>query len=175
MLMSVNAEGLLEILDQYDKKHVEAHQRLRTDFRDLDERVADSLRLLNEKQNATNTKLTELVSTPLDVTKVVLSPKIVGTIIGILVVFLGGLWGTNSGLRSDVRDILTRMAVEQRVSDANAKLLETNNAVVSRAIESNTREMKDSLATISKRQDLLTLQYNQLNDQITRLTAQRVK
>lgn len=171
----VNPAGLLELLEQADHKHDDAHRRLRTDLRELELRIDDGLKLLAEKQQTVNTRITELVNTPVDVTKLVLTPKIVVSVVIVVLSISGGMWAANGGLRSDVRDILTRMATEQRVSDANSKLVEVNNATVNRALENNTRELKDALASVNKRQDLLTLQYNQLSEQLTRLTAQRVR
>lgn len=172
---NINIAGLLELIDQHNAKHDDAHRRLRTDLRALEQQVEDSLKLLVEKQHAINGRLETVASTPVDVTKLVLRPPVLFAVVAVVLSISVGFWASNSGLRSDVRDILTRMASEQRVSDANAKLIEVNNATIKAALENNTREMKDSLAIISKRQDLLTLQYNELNSQITRLTARGEK
>ena len=169
----VNLAGLLELLDAHDKKHDEAHRRLRHDFRELEERHIDGLKALAEKQSATAASVKEISLTPIDAAKLVFTPKIVLSVIGIVVTIYGGIWAQNSGLRSDVRDILTQMAAEKRVADVNAKLLEVNNATIKNALENNSRELKDAIASVTKRQDLLTLQYNQLSEQLTRLTAQR--
>lgn len=170
---NINLAGLLELIDEHNKKHDEAHKRLREDFRELESKVTDAIRPIVEKQQTIHGRVEALANAPVDVSKVMFAPRVVFAIITVVLSLSVGFWASNSGLRSDVRDILTRMASEQRVSDSNAKLLELNNTTINRALENNTREMKDALATIGKRQDLLTLQYNQLNDQITRLTAQR--
>ena len=172
----VNRAGLLELISKADEKHDDAHKRLRGDFRELEERLEVSSKLLADKINANSAKIAELsalATTPIDITKLVATPKIIASIVITALSVAGVMWAANGGLRSDVRDILTRMATEQRVSDANAKLLELNNVTIKSALTDNTREMKASLEAISKRQDLLTLQYNELNSQITRLTAQR--
>jgi hypothetical protein len=169
----INYAGLLELLQHTDEKHDEAHKRLRESYRELDQRLDDGLRLLADKQHASNTRLTEMATTPVDVTKLVLTPRIVASVVAIVLAISGAMWAQNAGLRSDVRDILTRMDSEKRVTDANAKLLEVNSTTINRALENNARELKDAIAAVNKRQDLLTLQYNQLNDQLTRLTAQR--
>jgi hypothetical protein len=172
---TINRAGLLELITLNDHKHDEAHRRMRSDFRELEQRCEDAQKLLAEKIHANTSRLVELSTTPVDVTKLVATPKIIASIVGTALLVAGGMWASNGGLRSDVRDILTRMSSEQRVTDANAKLIEANNATIKVALADNTREMRDALATISKRQDLLTLQYNELNSQITRLTAQREK
>lgn len=169
----VNQAGILELLDQIDQKHDEAHKRLRHDFRDLDEHLADGLRAVSDKQQAMKDRINELATTPVDVTKLVLTPKIVVSVVVMVVAISGAMWAQNAGLRSDVRDILTRMDTEKRVSDVNAKLIENNSLVISRGLEANSRELKDSIAAVNKRQELLTLQYQQLAEQLTRLIAQR--
>lgn len=174
--MAMSHDGFLELLDATDQKHAEAHKRLRLDFRELELRMDESLKVLGDRLVANQVRLNDvatLASTPVDVTKLVLTPKIVATIVTVILTVFGGMWATTTGLRSDLRDILTRMASEQRVSDANAKLIELNNATINRALESNARELKDSIASVNKRQELLSLQYAELKDSITRLTAQR--
>lgn len=171
--MAVNRDGILELIDQTDLKHADAHKRLRDDFAKFEERVDDALKLFSDRQQSIMSRLSDLVNTPVDITKVVATPKIIIGIVVTIVSVFGGVWAVTSDLRSDVRDILTRMQSEQRVTDANAKLLELNNATINRALESNARELKDSIAAVNKRQELLQLQYAQLNDQMTRLMAQR--
>jgi hypothetical protein len=172
---NINIAGLLELLDQHNRKHDEAHRRLREDLRELELKIVEGLKQLIEKQQQNSGRIDTLVNTPVDAAKLMLTPRIVFTIVVVVLSISVSFWASNSGLRSDVRDILTRMASEQRVSDANAKLLEVNNVTIKTALDNNTREMKDSLAIISKRQDLLTLQYNELNSQLTRLTARGEK
>jgi hypothetical protein len=176
----INQAGVLELVEKTDVKHDDAHKRLRIDFRELEERLVDATRTIGEHQRESDkrlhdfdSRLTKLSETPLDVSKVMFAPKVVISIVFTVVAIYGAMWAQNLGLRSDVRDILTQMAAEKRVTDANAKLLEVNNATINRALDSNAREMKDSIAAVTKRQDLLTLQYNQMSEQLTRLTAQR--
>ncbi len=165
MLMAVNTEGLLELLDQHNQRHQEAHIRLRGDFRDFAERVDEGHKIFLEQVKSLNKRLDEVAvvaNTPVDVTKLVATPRIVFAIVTTVVLIFSTIWASTSGLRSDVRDILTRMTTEERVSVANAKVQELNNQLI-----------KDSLGAVTKRQDLLTLQYNQLNEQMIRLTNQK--
>lgn len=170
---NINIAGLLELIDQHNNKHDQAHRRLRLDFRELEARVSEDIKPFLDRQQIITSRLDTLVNTPVDVSKMVFTPKVVIGIIATVLSISVGMWASNSGLRSDVRDIITTMAQERRVSDANAKLLEVNNTTIKTALTDNTRELKDSLATISKRQDLLTLQYNELSSQMTKLAAQR--
>jgi flagellar capping protein FliD len=169
----INQAGVLEMLDQIDSKHDEAHKRIRHDLRALDQRLDDGLRLLADRQTAVNTRVQEISITPLDINKVVFTPRVVVAVTMMVLSISGAVWTINSSLRSDVRDILTRMATEQRVTDTNAKLLEQNSGAIRGALENNARELKASIDAVNKRQDLLTLQYNQLSEQLTKLAAQR--
>lgn len=65
----------------------------------------------------------------------------------------GGIWATNAGLRSDVRDILTRMESEQRIR-----------AIETRAQEDRANSMNDSINEMKRRMELIQLQYNQLRE-----------
>lgn len=171
--MATPNPGIFKLIDDTDLKHTDAHKRIREDISKLEERVEDAFRLLSDRQIAVGAQVQDLVRTPVDMTKLVATPKIIVGIVATILTVFGGVWAVTSDLRSDVRDILTRMESEQRVTDANAKLLEVNNATINRALDANAREMKDSIAAVTKRQELLQLQYAQLSEQMTRLTAQR--
>lgn len=153
---------LIELIDQNNKNHQEAHVRLRKDLTALEERVEEALKLLHDKQITVTAKVTELATTPVDVTKLVATPRIVFAIVTTVVLIFSTIWASNAGLRSDVRDILTRIQTEQRVNDEKGKLQEVHSQMI-----------KDSLAAVQKRQELLTLQYNQLNEQMIRLMNQK--
>lgn len=170
--MAVNHDGFLELLDQTDQKHAEAHQRLRTDLRELESRTDDALRLLRDAM-ATKSQVADMANEPIDVTKLVLTPKIVASIIFVVVGIAGGMWASTSGLRSDLRDMATQLKSDQRVADERALRVSDNYDVIKEALSNNSREMKESIAEIKRRQDMLTLQYNELNDKITRLPAAR--
>lgn len=152
--------GLATLVDENDHKHSEAHQRLRTDFRELQERLDNALGLLRDDIVTTRNKMTEMAATPIDATKLVLTPKIVASIVFVVVGIAGGFWASTSGLRSDMEKILITMESEKRVTDANAKLLELNNSTV-----------KESMLAISKRQEYQQLQIAQINEQLVRLTS----
>jgi hypothetical protein len=78
-----------------------------------------------------------------------------------------------------VRDILSRLETEQRVTDANAKVLELNNTTLAKTLDANSkaldataRETKESISSVIKRQDLQQLQIAELKESILRLTLQ---
>lgn len=178
MLMAVNREGVMAIIDDMDQKHLEAHKRLRKEYEDIEAKMAEGFKTLSDGQMLNRARIAEqeqaikaLASTPIDATKLVMTPKIVASIVFVVVGLSGGMWASTSGLRSDVRDILTRMASEQRVADANAKLLEVNNTTISRALEANSKEMKESLGAVTRRQELQQYEIQQLKETIMKLAA----
>ena len=77
----INQAGMLELVEQKDVKHDDAHRRLRVDFRELEERLVDGTRTLGEHQrefdkrlHEFDARLTKLSETPLDVSKVMFAP-----------------------------------------------------------------------------------------------------
>lgn len=159
MQMAINQDGLYELIIQNDQSHRDSHQRLRGDVSRIDE----ALEVLGESHQTNKARLAKLeaalelsAQSPIDVNKLVATPKIVASIVFVIVGMVGSMWAITADLRSDVRNVLTLMASEQRVSDANAKLIDANN-----------RELKDALDQIRRRQDLLTLQYQELKDKLT--------
>jgi hypothetical protein len=67
----------------------------------------------------------------------------------------GGIWATNAGLRSDVRDILTRMELQAKIDDAQTK-----------AQDNQIQMMGESIAAMQRRLELVQLQYQELREQL---------
>ncbi len=115
-------EGLEQMVAQNDDKQDEAHKRLRGDLQELRATVESNYVYLRDHHEVTRGRLDTLVATPVDVTKLVLAPRVVVGIVAAAVTLAAGLWGSTYGLRSDVRDILTRMDAQQKATEAVAKL-----------------------------------------------------
>ena len=160
--MAVNHDGLLELLDQTDQKHEDAHKRLRSDFRLLEERVDDAFKLLNEGHLANKQRITEVANTPIDPSKVMFTPKIVGSIVGTALLVSGSMWAFNTGMRSDVRDILTRMEAQKTAIEQAVKLQDVQTASI-----------KTSVDEMRRRQELQQMQIAELKESIIALTNQR--
>ena len=168
----VNQAGMLELLDQTDIKHDEAHKRLRSDFRELEQQLIDGLKSLAEKQHEMNDRMTELATTPVDVTKLVLTPKIVVSIIFIVVGIAGGMWASTAGLRSELQVVSAKMTADQRVADERAQRSNDNNTVIKDALSNSSRDIKEQISAITKRQELQQLQIQAMQESIIRLTSQ---
>lgn len=138
-------EGLLQMVQQNDDKHEEAHERLRRDLRELEKQVSAGL----QSSRDSDTALRILIERPIDPGKVMLAPKLVVTIVlGVLSV-AGAVWGLNSGMRSDVRDILTRMEAQRttiesqsKASEALGKLQEVQQSAIRNAIDEMKRRQE---------------------------------
>lgn len=75
---------------------------------------------------------------------------------------LGAVWASQYGLRSDVRDILTRMDAASKISEIQTKVQEERVA----AINADINEMK-------RRLELVQLQYQQLRETMLENRARR--
>ena len=115
--MTPSHEGLRQMVEQNDEKHLEGHVRLRKDLRELEQQVDAGFQSLRESHAALRMKIATMETTPVDAGKLMVTPRIVVTIVALSLSIAGGVWASTSGLRSDVRDILTRMETQRSVSD----------------------------------------------------------
>jgi len=170
--MAVNHDGFLEILDQTDQKHTDAHQRLRTDFRELETRLDEAMKLLGEAHGANRAKLAELAATPVDMTKLVLRTPVVVSIILVICSIVGGMWASTSGLRSNIDKVVIQMEAASALAAERAQRVADNNGVIKDALATNSRDLKEQISLITKRQELQQLQIQQMQESIIRLTPQ---
>lgn len=140
-----NHEGLLQMVQQNDDKHDDAHGRLRRDLRELEHQLTAGFQSLREADG----KLQAAIDKPLDPAKVMLAPRLVVAIVAGVLGVAGGMWATTSGLRSDVRDILTRMEAQStamdsqsRASEALGKLQEVQQAAIRQSIDEMKRRQE---------------------------------
>lgn len=76
-------------------------------------------------------------------------------------------------LRSDVRDIVTRLELGGKIEEAQTKLQDERFAALKAAIDSQAASMKDSIAAIQRRQEMQQIQISQLSEAITKLSTQQ--
>lgn len=126
----------IQRVDDSDKIHEAGHKRLREDLEKLVMRVSTiESQLPNLERRAT------ILEQPVDVSKLRIQTR---DVIGIVVVCLtiaSSVWASTSGLRtdnqalrSDVRDIITRMQAQSNSSAAETKLQDERMANMQRAI-----------------------------------------
>lgn len=160
--MAATHEGWAALLDATDQKHSEAHKRLRDDFRQLEERVEEMYRLLNDANLANKQRIHDLANTPVDATKLIMTPKVVVSIVGTALLVSGSMWAFNTGMRSDVRDILTRMDAQRIAMESAVKFQDMQ-----------TTAIKVSVDEVRRRQEDQQQQILGLKESILSLTNQR--
>jgi hypothetical protein len=92
-------------------------------------------------------------SKPIDITQLSIPTRVVVAVVGAAVAIAGGIWASTSGIRSDVRDILTQQTAYARMADERAGAL------------------KESISDAKKLQELQRIQLESLTKTV--LTQQR--
>jgi hypothetical protein len=170
--MAVNRDGVLELLDQTDQKHDEAHKRLRADVQKIEERHDEALGLLRDIAMANKTKILELEKTPIDATKIVMRAPVIVSIVVFVVTIVGGMYASTSGLRSSVDKIMLQMTAASDLSKERAERSADSNTVIKESLANNSRELKEQISLITKRQELQQMQIQAMQESIIRLTPQ---
>lgn len=165
------ASAMVEMIDAVDTKHDDAHKRLRADLEAYQEECTAKLEHLRDIVLANQNKLAELEQRPIDAAKLVATPRVVIGIVGIAVSVFGGAYAAGAGirsdvsmLRSDVRDISTRMQAQHDVSEANANAQRSTTSDLQRAIDEIRKEQAQQNNDIQK-----------LNDAVAALVGRRGK
>lgn len=126
-----SAGRLAERIEQVEQDREESSRRLHIELDDLKRRV-EALTLL---QTATEVKLTRMDSAPLDAEKIRFTPRIVVAIVAACVSIVLGMYAVNYGIRSDVRDILTRQEQRDRLEEVNRKLADQQTEAITKAVD----------------------------------------
>lgn len=148
--MSLTPEIVWQRVEQDDEKHESAHKRLRGTL----DQIQENLELVALALAETKSQLAVLKATPVDVAKLRFTPAIVIMIITVA----GGMWASTYGLRSDVRDILTRMNLQTELDVARTKLQDERAA-----------NLKDSVDAMRRRQELQQYEIQGVKDAIVNL------
>lgn len=138
-------EGMLQMVEQIDQTHREAHTRLRSEIARLADTVESNFTYHSEREGQLRTKVTSVAAkldSPIDATRLVLTPKVVATVVAFAVTIAGGVWASTAGLRSDVRDILTRMDAQQQAARANADVQKVTADALKTAVEDMRRRQE---------------------------------
>lgn len=155
--MVLTPEVLWQRIEQDDKKHDLAHNRLRDTLIELRDAL-DSLEQISADNKMLVAKLETAQMNPVDVAKLRFTPQIVIGIITMAVTIAGGMWASTYGLRSDVRDILTRLSLQTELDIARTKLQDERAA-----------NLKDSIDSMRRRQELQQYEIQGVKDAIVNL------
>jgi hypothetical protein len=75
------------------------------------------------------------------------------------------------GIRSDLRDIQTRLELGRDIAKAQSTAQDERMAAVKASIDSTSATMKAAIEAVSKKQEFQALQIAELSDKITKLSA----
>ncbi len=155
MAAALNRDGLIQMIENVDEKHQDAHARLRADFRALEAEVNKGFQSLREGYMTNRAKIDEVEKMPVDAMKLMLTPRIVASIVVSALLMAGGIWASTSGLRSDMRDVLTRMDAQKTAVDTTAKMQE---------LQANT--LRNNIDELKRRQELFQYELTALKEVI---------
>jgi len=126
-----SAGRLADRIEQVEQEREESSRRLHIEIEELKRRV-ESLTML---QSAGEVRLKHVETTPLDVEKIWFAPRIVIAIVAACVSIVVGMYVVNSGIRSDVRDILTRQEQRDQMEVVNRKLADQQSETISKQVD----------------------------------------
>jgi hypothetical protein len=140
-----NVEGLMQWIQQIDEKHEAAHKRLRDDLDDLQSRHENLLgasQALRDRTISNENRLGALAATPPNVENVIMTPRVLVAIVVFTITVVGGVWSSTYGLRSDVRDIVTRMEAQRATLETADRLADLQSQQTNKAIDEMKRRLE---------------------------------
>ncbi len=122
----LNADVLLQMVQQNDEKHEDGHQRLRQDIRALENETHalenEAARILH-KLVELDSKVTRLETRQPDLSQVLVPGKMLVAAVLFSASIVGAMWAITYGLRSDVRDLITQQEAHTRLEDERSNTL----------------------------------------------------
>lgn len=140
---------LLQMIQQNDAKAEDSHTRLRETMREHEGWLARLERTLNEQAAA----ITLINATPVEAAQLHFSPSVVLAIVTICLTVATGMWASTYGLRSDVRDILTKQDSATKLQDERSQNLHEAIEAVKRRQELQQielQELKSGMASLTR-------------------------
>ena len=126
-----SAERLAERIEQVAEDREDSSKRLHLEIADLERRIE----ALAAAQSANEVRLTRIDSTPVDADKIKFSGRIIAAVVAIVLGPMAANYATTYGLRSDVRDILTRQEQRDRIEELNRKLSDQQSETLSKQVD----------------------------------------
>jgi len=142
---------LLHLVKDLDGKHVDGHNRLRSEVEERERRLIE----VERQCTAHNEQLQNIGRRTTDVSALRFTPSMVGAFVLVCASIVGGFYGSTWGIRDDVRDIKTTIIDQAELRKAETKLQdERANAI------------HEQLTASDKRFELLRLEVQQLREQV---------
>lgn len=145
---SPTPELLFQMIEQNERSAQEDHQRLRESLREFEGWLTRHDGMLGAQAS----DLATLKATPLEATNLHFSPSVVLVIVTTCLTIGAGMWASTYGLRSDVRDILTKQ-------DASSKLQEERSL-----------NLHESIESVKRRQEAQQFEMQALKESLAKLT-----
>jgi|SRR6516164_2714802 hypothetical protein len=140
-------EGVLQMVEQIDEKHDEGHSRLRSDYRSLETKVESNYRHFTDQFTLLKGQLTTLdakMNLPMDATKLSLTAKpiiaILGSVMGGAVLISTSIFA----MRTDVKDLSTKVDAQQAAATARATLQDVQTAALRDALATTQKQAEDA-------------------------------
>ena len=159
--------GWREVLDQIDEKHSSSHTRLRGDLRGLETTVESNFRHFDDQTRILRAEIsaaTAAASIPIDATKLVLTTPVVVSICGAVAVIVVSVFAANSGIRSDIRDINTKVDAQAKAMEA-ASALQTSQMT---QIRDASNDAKAAAADARRQYELLRYEFQAMKESLTK-------
>ncbi len=146
-------EALFQMAEQNHEQSEEGHHRLRTDLRGMDLKLDSITKEVSELRGKFILFAGGERST--DVSKLRWTARDVLAIVAICLSVAGGMWASTYGMRSDIRNIMTRMDSASEALKLSVSLAEERAAA-----------LKDSIDSIKRRQELQQYEIQSLKEMI---------
>jgi len=131
----------------------QGHKRLREDYREIEERLVKVENLIGEHTYT----IGALKTASPDLSRMTLTPGIVVGIITAVVSIVAGQVASTWGIRSDVRDITTKMSLQADAEASRQKLQDERSATLNAKTDG-----------IDKKQEMLRIQVDDLRKEFDR-------
>lgn len=135
-------EGLFQAIANCDAKHDQAHKRLRDDFRELEEKVSEGLKIVQDRREVDRREIDRIANTPTNIEKLILSPKVVVSMVIFAVVTTGGVWSANYGIRSEIAALRSDAREMKSSYDATSRMQEVQSSALKTAIDDMKRRQE---------------------------------
>jgi hypothetical protein len=115
-------DALLQMIENVDETHDNAHKRLRGDFEELKREMTRALNALRDDIHANKASITELRNAPLDATKLMLTSKVVVALVIMALGIAASVWSIRSGMDQ----MASRMETATKLQDVQYAAIKTS-------------------------------------------------
>ena len=136
----------------------EGHKRLRADLTKAEAQIESNYKWFSERADMIRdlrSDLNALRIAPVNIDKLFFTPKVVGSIVLAVVAIYGAFQLTTSSLKSDMRDVLTRMTAQQTTDKARADLQDVQYAALKTTVDDMKRQLQLTQYEVQALKDLV--------------------